>query len=163
LISPIIIIGMHRSGTTMLVMILMELGFFPGAKLDKNLESIYFIRLNKWVMRRAGGAWDYPMPTHHLLQDSDYFLEVKKILHNSLKSRSFAEYSGSKKDWIFNTKSNISRMWGWKDPRNTFTFPIWNSIFPKAKLIYIKRNGVDVASSLLHRTNNLDGLVKSQK
>jgi len=38
--------------------------------------------------------------------------------------------------------------WGWKDPRNTYTLPIWLDLFPEAKVIHIYRHGVDVASSL---------------
>jgi hypothetical protein len=38
--------------------------------------------------------------------------------------------------------------WGWKDPRSTFTLPLWLCLFPNAKIINIKRHGVDVAQSL---------------
>src|SRR5206468_2467263 len=41
--------------------------------------------------------------------------------------------------------------WGWKDPRNTFTLPLWLRIFPNAKVVSIERNGVDVAQSLRAR------------
>ena len=38
--------------------------------------------------------------------------------------------------------------WGWKDPRNTFTLPLWIELFPDAKVIHVVRHGVDVAGSL---------------
>ncbi len=46
---------------------------------------------------------------------------------------------------------NLDIPWGWKDPRNTFTLPFWLKLFPKAKVIHIRRHGVDVANSLLVR------------
>lgn len=41
--------------------------------------------------------------------------------------------------------------WGWKDPRNTFTLPLWLDLFPRAKVIHIFRHGIDVAKSLSTR------------
>jgi hypothetical protein len=45
----------------------------------------------------------------------------------------------------------LSRPWGWKDPRNTFTLPVWLDIFPEAKIIHLHRSGMDVALSLRRR------------
>jgi hypothetical protein len=41
--------------------------------------------------------------------------------------------------------------WGWKDPRSTFTLPVWLDVFPQAKVIHLVRHGVDVAWSLRKR------------
>ena len=41
--------------------------------------------------------------------------------------------------------------WGWKDPRNTFTLPLWLEVFPSARVLNVYRNGVDVAESLVVR------------
>ena len=40
---------------------------------------------------------------------------------------------------------------GWKDPRNTFTLPVWKQVFPNLRAIHIVRHGVDVAASLARR------------
>lgn len=40
---------------------------------------------------------------------------------------------------------------GWKDPRNTFTLPVWLDLFPNAKIIHLHRSGIDVALSLRRR------------
>ena len=45
----------------------------------------------------------------------------------------------------------LSKPWGWKDPRNTFTLSIWLDIFPNAKIIHLHRAGMDVALSLRRR------------
>jgi hypothetical protein len=42
--------------------------------------------------------------------------------------------------------------WGWKDPRTTITFPIWLRVFPRARILHVLRNGVDVAISTHQRS-----------
>ena len=59
-IEPIIIIGMHRSGTTMITEFLDQLGLFVGAKLDPNHESLFFFDLNKWIFDVGIAKVDYP-------------------------------------------------------------------------------------------------------
>jgi hypothetical protein len=51
----------------------------------------------------------------------------------------------------YSSIQNLRKPWGWKDPRNTFTLPIWLDLFPNAKIIHIHRHGVDVAQSLKTR------------
>ena len=42
-------------------------------------------------------------------------------------------------------------LWGWKDPRNTLTLPLWAELYPDARVIAVVRHGVDVAQSLVSR------------
>ncbi len=67
---PVIVAGMHRCGTTMLVRLLTRVGGFFGTRLDPNAEAFFFLRLNEGVLRRAGGAWDYPLSTVRYLEDA---------------------------------------------------------------------------------------------
>ncbi len=67
--SPIIVVGMHRSGTTMLVRQLEALGLFMGSKKESNYESTFFLNINRWLMTQTGGAWDNPQSIHYLLQN----------------------------------------------------------------------------------------------
>lgn len=50
--------------------------------------------------------------------------------------------------------------WGWKDPRNTLTLPVWLDLFPKARVVHIYRHGVDVANSL--RVRSKESLIASR-
>ena len=43
IVDPIIIIGMHRSGTTLLSKLLEKCGVFMGTKKEENNESIFFL------------------------------------------------------------------------------------------------------------------------
>lgn len=147
-VPPIIIMGMHRSGTSMVTQMLEELGLFVGKKQESNQESVFFQSLNKWIMRQCGGSWDYPGPVKDLLHDKESCALILDYLRFVIKTPRIISFLGIKKYLHYNSIENIDIPWGWKDPRNTFTLPFWLNIFPKAKIINIYRNGIDVAQSL---------------
>ncbi len=146
--SPIIIIGMHRSGTTMITRMLEQLGLFVGNKKEDNNEAIFFFELNDWMLRQSGGNWDNLASVRYLLENQEIRNLVIDYLQIILKSPWFINYLGWKNYLRYRSPHKISIPWGWKDPRNTFLLPIWLDIFPNAKVIHIYRNGVDVANSL---------------
>ena len=57
---PVIVIGMHRSGTSMLTRFIQDLGVFMGKDLSENDESRFFMNLNRWILFQAGASWDVP-------------------------------------------------------------------------------------------------------
>ena len=105
--------------------------------------------LNEWILRRIGGSWAYPQDIKYLLEDQKLVPKLANILQNEISSYRFNQF------WGFNNllkkKTILNNMWGWKDPRNSFTLPIWLKIFPNPKVIYMKRNGIDIAASLVKR------------
>lgn len=145
-IPPVIVTGMHRSGTTLIVRLLKELGAFFGSNLDPNAEDFFFMRLNEWIMRRAGGAWDYPRPTLRFLGNPRFLEDTGRFLEEQVNGPAFAAFTGRKGAADPRTGS-----WGFKDPRTVFTFAAWDRVFPGAKLLYLRRNGVDAANSLFVR------------
>ena len=158
-LPPIIIIGMHRSGTTMITRLLQKLGLFVGKNLDDNCEPLFFANLNNWLMR-CGGEWDYPGPTRELVSNATIRKYVIDHLGYFLKSPRVATFLGFSKYLRYRTPMNLEVPWGWKDPRNTYTLPLWLDLFPRAKVINIYRHGIDVANSLRVRaekalTNNV--------
>lgn len=148
---PVIILGMHRSGTTLLVRLLKMLGFFAGARVVENQEAPFFLDLNEWLMRRAGGAWDHPLPVKLLDKVDELRIEAVNILRQSVHSAHFAQFTGSLIRTALNRGGNIKSSWGWKDPRTIFTLGLWLEVFPNARILYLTRNGVDVAHSLFTR------------
>jgi hypothetical protein len=156
-LPPVILLGTHRSGTTLLLRLLRDLGLFAGARLDTNGEAIFFHRLNEWILRRAGGAWDHPTPVRKLLDDARLRGIAEGIFRRQLESRAFAGFTGSAAHRIFNRTHVLTRPWGWKDPRTVFTFRIWESLFPRCRILSIRRNGVDVARSLVERAEEWIG------
>lgn len=148
---PIVITGGHRSGTTLVARLLDRLGVWLGELRDENFESIFFLRRNEWILRRAGGAWDYPLPVERFLREPCFLDPVVERLRGDLDSRRFSEFTG-RSGWMRRARGSVLEgPWGWKDPRNVFTMPAWRPIFPEASLIVVQRHGVDAAASMSRR------------
>lgn len=70
--TTVIILGMHRSGTSIIAGVLHTLGVYMGNKfigahwsnLLGHFENIEFVRLNDKILKNAGGSWD-----NHLRKD----------------------------------------------------------------------------------------------
>ncbi len=146
--APVIIVGMHRSGTSMLTRMLEQLGLFVGKKKEINHEALFFLWLNEWLLKQSGGAWDNPKPIRHLLNNTQVRALTVDYIRYLIKTPRVVSYLGCGKYLRYRTPANLDIPWGWKDPRNTFTLPIWLDLFPDAKVIHIYRNGIDVANSL---------------
>ncbi len=145
---PVIVAGMHRAGTSLVTRILQQAGLFVGADLDPNTESYFFMDWNNWILEQAGCRWDQPeawfLPD--IMRD-----KVTEQLRATLNDRGccrpyFGRYARTK------TFALVPFAWGWKDPRNTLTLPLWLSLFPDARILVLSRHGLDVAESLRQRT-----------
>ena len=154
--SPIIILGMHRSGTSMITSFLKKMGLFVGEDVfdDVHNESKYFLQVNDELLKRVNASWDSVDNFHYFLRSNElvemalsrmnYDLQNTKRI--GLKSVKIQDYLGHR-----SSLASINTPWGWKDPRTVVTAPLWLKLFPNAKIVYIVRNGVDVASSLQTR------------
>lgn len=143
---PVIVIGMHRSGTSILCKVLSELGLFAGNdQTRKNFESYFFVQMNRWLFEQCGASWDRPLAAREMFACGRVYSLCREHVRKILASPFSKDYLGKRlPDGIF----SIERPWGWKDPRNTFTLPLWLDLFPDARVINVTRNGVDVANSL---------------
>ena len=156
--SPVIVIGMHRSGTSMLTRFISDLGIFMGNDKSVNDESKYFQNLNKWILYQIGASWDHPSSVD--LIDDRFIGECTKVVRRHFKSAFRREYYGWKRSLRNRNISETSFRWGWKDPRTTILLPVYKEIFPDAKIVHISRHPVDVASSL--RTRELKQWKKTE-
>ncbi len=145
---PIIIMGMHRSGTALLTRMLESLGLFVGWKKEGNHEAVLFFNLNNWLLSQASASWDNPSPFGSLLERPDLIDPVTRYLKGHIGTIHAASYLGIPRYILDRSVFRISRPWGWKDPRNTITLPVWLRLFPDARVICVERHGVDVANSL---------------
>jgi len=159
--SPVIIIGMHRSGTSIITRLLESAGLMVGNKKDENHEALFFQRIDEWVLRQSGASWDHPAAIHDLLENAeirkmttDY---ISQYLMGSPRTISFL---GWKFYLQYQTPSSLTIPWGWKCPISTYTLPLWLDLFPGAKVIHIYRHGVDVAQSLRKRA--LEGMKRTE-
>jgi len=120
-----------------------------GSDTEKNAESLFFLELNDWILRQSAARWDAPTGIGNLLKNEAYLTLLLKYLDFIAKGLRAIRYLGLRGCWLIFMRPNC--LWGWKDPRNTFTLPLWLELFPNAKIICVERNGVDVAKSLLSR------------
>lgn len=143
--SPVLIIGMHRSGTRLLDEILTRLGVFMGADRQADGESVTFMQINETIFHQCGTFWNEPMPVHFVLSDPELLERATAVARDAF-SEQYQSYTGRTGYPLDET-----RPFGWKDPRNTFTLPVWKRIFPRARVIHVLRHGMDVAASLVLR------------
>jgi hypothetical protein len=146
--DPVILIGMHRSGTSLLARMLGELGLFLGTRRDENDEALFFQELDEWALRSAGGSWERPHAIHALLALPELRKLTADYLDGMLRSPRAAGYLGVARALRYRTPRGLPGAWGFKDPRATFTLPLWLDLFPAARVIHVRRHGVDVAASL---------------
>lgn len=140
---PFIIIGMHRSGTSMLSGLLSASGIFMGNDLTSDKESRFFQQINRELFRQNHFSWINPgVPA---VTAENRFHKTGMLVH----------YVRARSHPLQFLKLVTGNKWGWKDPRNTFTLDYWLRIFPAAKVIHIYRNGMDVALSLYYRNIRL--------
>ncbi len=148
-LAPILLSGMHRSGTSMVTNILSKCGLIIGRKLDVNSESLFFQRINIWMMSLIGSSWDNPATFEKMNSEikKDIVAQLEHLINSRANTLYFGWGSIVKKDSFH----SIQEPWGWKDPRNIFTKQIWKEIFPELKTIEIIRHPIDTASSLMNR------------
>lgn len=162
--APIIIIGMHRSGTSLICRLLEKLGLFCGVRKDPNNESFFFMRLNTWILRACSAGWDNPEPVRFLYSNP----ELVDILAHRVKRMVYrprvAGYMGVVNYLRYGRPGTMGRAWGWKDPCNTITLDLWMKIFPNSRIVSIKRHGLDVACSLKARNEqSLESLKRANR
>ena len=130
----IAILGMHRSGTSMLTGSLEEAGLYLGdvnlrTKNNKrgNKESLFLMDFQESVLVKNGGAWHSP------LVDVKWNNEDKDTLRKYIQT-----FAGQK-------------VWGFKDPRTMFLLDEWQAQIPNLKMVGIYRHPMAVALSLQTR------------
>ncbi len=138
-LKPLVVFGMHRSGTSLLSRCLHNSGVFMGMMQEHNAEAVQFLSLNEQALKKAGADWieplELPKGTFAHLKAVDLYREHFKL---SMRSGLWLRF-----------KANYR--WGWKDPRNTFALAAWTEVFPNARLLHLYRDGRAVAMSLWNR------------
>jgi hypothetical protein len=142
--AVICILGMHRSGTSLLTNILNVLGVYLGpdahllAPSSSNPKGYWehqqIIKINDEILNRLGGNW-YALPEFAEGWESSLALEELRHLAHATFMEDFAS----------------DKVWGWKDPRTCLTLRFWQRITGPMKYVICLRNPIDVASSLKRR------------
>ncbi len=127
-----VILGMHKSGTTLLAQIFHH----SGINMDTNLATdISYDQGNKYERQSV--------------------LALNIALLTGSKGRSILKLAPSEiRPIIHNQRSHMKELiqryneqyphWGFKDPRTCLVYPIWESELPKHKIIVIYRSHMDI-------------------
>ncbi len=145
---PVIIVGMHRSGTTMITKMLENLGLFVGAEKEVNNEALFFWEINNWIFELHTANAEKPYNMRYTNP------ACRKVIVESL---AYFLSSSRRKKYLGKHSATVARIqdtpfpYGWKDPKNTFTVDFWKELFPEAKIVHIYRNPIDSISSYIER------------
>ena len=130
------ILGMHRSGTSLLAGTLQECGLDLGdvttwapANEKGNRESWALMALHEDLLRKAGGGWDRP-PQRPVAWGP---------LHRGVRDAYIGSFVGRP-------------VWGFKDPRLVFVLDGWLEALPALETMAIFRHPAEVAESLRQRS-----------
>lgn len=134
--KTVVVLGMHRSGTSMIAGVLSKLGVNMGKNLlGKGLtnplghfEDQDFINLNVEILEAAGGSWDSPPARETILKQKDKF-----------------------QNKIIDLVNNKPEIWGWKEPRTSLTIELYLPYLINPYFIVSYRNSQTVAESLKKR------------
>lgn len=139
---------MHRSGTSLLTQLLMESGLFMGVNLTKNQECRFMNAINSWVFKQASATWDRPESVDWLLNDPTIQSPINSYMDGLVSGIASSRFLGLTKWLRYRSLHKMNQPWGWKDPKNTWTLPLWLKVFPRAQVLHIFRHGVPVSESL---------------
>ncbi len=144
--KAIIILGMHRSGTSALARLVNLLGvdlgksFLPPDPANPSgyWEHLQIYDTHEHMLNRMGRVWHsvFPFPEEWWLDPmvSLYRERLIDILKNDFSR---------------------SKLWGFKDPRLCRLMPLWHSVFSEVgcepHFVYMIRNPMEVAESLRRR------------
>jgi hypothetical protein len=140
---PVIVAGMHRSGTSLVAELVHTLGVHAGGPADLAPPDIFnptgywehrvAAEINREILAALGASWKNVVPT-----------DVSK-----LSDTQFADYVSRASD----VTRSLQRRGAFllKDPRISLLFPIWRDALPDAIVIIPWREPMAVARSLANR------------
>jgi hypothetical protein len=141
------ILGMHRSGTSVLARVLNLLGAYlgppeqmmPAAPENPKgfWEHLAITQVNDAILARLGGTVLDPPGFAEGWVNDPKIADLRQTA-GALVARDFAD----------------AVMWGWKDPRTCLTLPFWQELLPSMRYVLSLRQPWSVARSLQRR----DGL-----
>jgi hypothetical protein len=147
--DPVIVLGVHHSGTSVVSEILHRHGIFMQANMPHWESKFFTRRINNEVLLGGGDAWArFPLPAEEeILAHTDQ--AQKEIARSGYRKYVQSGYDGASP-------------WGFKDPRSCLTLPALLKIFPNARLLHVVRAPLDVARSLVTRPKAAVGTIEDQ-
>jgi hypothetical protein len=134
---PLIILGMHRSGTSLVAGWIHKMGIDMGTYFPKS---------------------DYANKTGYY-EDLDFYniheeiFKLNSIPHGGFISKDIVidEHYKKKLEYLISFKKEKNKQWGWKDPRTCLFTDVYEELIPNANYLVLYRDFEEVISSLLRR------------
>lgn len=145
--KAILVIGMHRSGTSAVSGLLAEMGVFMGktlfaAQKGVNEKGFYenseLVGVNELILDRLLWSWDDPLAASM----DKYLPELDNAIENKGRRIIASDYKNQS-------------AWGMKDPRTTLLLPFWQKVIDQSNIeatyILMIRSPLEVYASLKKR------------
>jgi Uncharacterized protein conserved in bacteria len=141
---------MHRSGTSLIASMLDALGVHMGDRLmppskanpHGYYEDMAFVKLNRSLLRQAGGSWNRP-PAARSIAASPLRGNARALVRQKARRK----------------------LWGWKDPRTCLTIGLYHDALSSPRYVLVERDTDDVVASLQRRDGDGDwrGLIATYR
>ena len=145
MVSPIIVLCGHSSGSTAIAGVMHHLGVDMGAShflppsQDKSqgyYEDARFVSLNRAILRQAGGAWNKLVLPKSIMAVQDQFAGPIEALLQWRQGES------------------EGKEWGWKDPQMVQTMPLYAPFLDNPRFVVVPRDNYCAAQSLASRKHD---------
>ncbi|NPA69079.1 MAG: sulfotransferase [Chlorobi bacterium] len=147
--NPYIILGVHRSGTTLMSKLFAKAGIFTGINQNINKEATFFFNINKKLLKENDSDAYFFENTLKNLKNEEYLNKKSKQLKKIINKDIYLKFFGIKHSLQYFLTGKLPE-WGFKDPRTVIFLPLWSKVFPDAKYLIILRNPIDVCMSIYY-------------
>ena len=139
-LKVLVIVGMHRSGTSLITNWLEKCGLHIGERLvaaapsniDGHFEDVEFKTIHEEALVSKN------LPASGLVEEEAHHIDLSVYQKEKLKG-------------IINVKNRLYEQWGWKDPRTCLFLNNYRQLLPGSKYLIIIRDYQSVINSLLKR------------
>lgn len=143
-----LILGMHKSGTTLVAEILHESGINMVDDMQSNLS---YEKGDKFERKTTNEINKALLDSHHSLEKAPTDISLTEKQEQNIKQVIFS-YEQRNEDW------------GFKDPRTCLTYEVWKRFLPDHKILIVYRNPYQVVSHYFNSTRRPDKrIIRSYK
>ena len=150
--DPVIIVGMHHSGTSILAKIVAKGGIFIVTDMGHHESTLFTLTLNNKLIMKNQWHGDPIMTEESVMSFQKMF---DRFLDETVD------------EYFKNLGYDGNSRWGFKDPRVCVLMPLYLKRYPSAKFIHIIRDEQAVYKSLFTKNKscnkNLDYWINVQK
>lgn len=135
--TPVLVAGHHRSGTSLLAQLLSEAGLFMGDRLmgateanpHGHVEDLDVVEIHNQILADNGLTWQV---------DEEFIPVVNPDLEDRIRA-------------LVERRRRQGRPWGVKDPRICLFLPLWKHIVPQARILATFRSPAASVDSMQRR------------